>query len=83
MNAVTKDRILKEADKYARQGKFDAAIAEYRKVAAADPDDLTVANMLGDLYVRQGRSDLAIKHFTRVADRFNAAGSQVKAIAMY
>jgi diguanylate cyclase (GGDEF)-like protein len=83
MDAITKDRTLKTADLYAQQGKFDAAIAEYRKVSLADPDDLTVANTLGDLYLRQGRQGEAIKHFTRVADRFTSSGYFVKAIAMY
>lgn len=83
MDSVTKDRTLKAADKLARQGKFDAAIEEYRKVSKGDPDDLTVANTLGDLYVRQGRTPEAIKHFTRIADRFNTGGFQEKAIAMY
>jgi len=83
MNRVTKDQTLKAADKFARQGDFVAAIREYRKVFAAEPDDLTVANTLGDLYVRLGRVEEAIRHFTRIADGFNSAGHQVKAIAMY
>jgi diguanylate cyclase (GGDEF)-like protein len=83
MNAVTKDQMLKSADRHARAGNFDAAITEYRKVSAADPDDLTVANTLGDLYARQGLKGEAIRHFMRIADRFNTDGFQVKAIAMY
>src|SRR5687768_16229194 len=83
MDAITKDKTLKTPDLYPQQGKSDAAIAEYRKVSLADPDDLTVANTLGDLYLRQGRQGEAIKHFTRVADRFTASGYFVKAIAMY
>lgn len=83
MDASTKDRILKSAERYAQQGKFDAAIGEYRKISIAEPDDLTVANTLGDLYVRQKRSDEAIKHFSKVAERFCATEQYDKAIAMY
>src|SRR5512143_1626768 len=83
MNPVTKDQLLKAADKYARQGDFASAIREYRKISAAEPDDLTVANTLGDLYVRLGRLDEAIRHFTRIGEGFNAGGQHAKAIAMY
>lgn len=83
MNPVTKDQTLKAAEKFARQGDLASAIKEYRRVSAADPDDLTVANTLGDLYARTGRTDEAIRHFTRIADGFNAAGQHGKAVAMY
>lgn len=83
MDAIVKDRLLKTADRFARQGNFDSAIAEYRKVALADPDDLTVANTLGDLYLRQGRTREATQHFARVAERLVGDGLHVRAIAMY
>jgi diguanylate cyclase (GGDEF)-like protein len=83
MDAIVKDRLLKTADRFAQQGKFDSAIAEYRKVSLSDPDDLTVANTLGDLYLRQGRTREATQHFARVAERLAADGHHVRAIAMY
>ena len=39
-----------------RQGKLDAAIAEYLRVVEDQPRDWNAANMLGDLYARAGQS---------------------------
>ena len=36
MDLTLKDKTLKAAERYAQQGKFDAAINEYRKVLDAD-----------------------------------------------
>ncbi len=83
MDLTLKDKTLKAAERYAQQGKFDAAINEYRKVLDADSTDLTVANTVGDLYARTGRNDEAIRQYQYVAENFEAGGYRVKAIAMY
>ena len=43
---------LRTAEKLLRQGKLDAAIAEYFRVVDEFPRDWNTANVLGDLYVR-------------------------------
>jgi len=83
MDLTLKDKTLKAAERYAQQGKTDAAIAEYRKVLESDPADLTVANTIGDLCARKGLNDEAIRQFRYVAENFDAGGYRVKAIAMY
>jgi Flp pilus assembly protein TadD len=50
---------LRNAEKLIRQGKLDAAIAEYLRVVEDAPDDWNVANTLGDLYARAGQIDKA------------------------
>lgn len=83
MDLTLKDKTLKAAERYAQQGKFDAAINEFRKVLDANPTDLTVANTVGDLYARTGRNDEAIRQYQYVAEHFEGGGFRVKAIAMY
>ena len=50
---------LRKAEKLLRQGRLDAAIAEYRSVVEDQPSDWNTANTLGDLYVRAGQIDSA------------------------
>lgn len=77
------DKTLKAAERYAQQGKFEAALTEYRKVLDAHPNDLTVANTIGDLCSRTGRNDEAIRQYQYVAEHFEAGGFRVKSIAMF
>ena len=46
---------LRNAEKFLRQGKLEAAIAGYVRVVEEQPRDWNTANTLGDLYVRAGQ----------------------------
>jgi tetratricopeptide (TPR) repeat protein len=74
---------LRAAEKLIRQGKLDAAIAEYRKVAEDQPTDWNIANALGDLYFRAGQTDKAVAEYGRIADHFGEEGFFSKAVALY
>jgi len=78
-----KAKVMQAAERFVLQGKISSAIAEYEKVIAHDPRDLTVLNTLGDLYARTGRSDGALHCFRKVAEAYAADGFALKAIAMY
>jgi tetratricopeptide (TPR) repeat protein len=75
--------ILRNAEKLLRQGKLDAAIAEYVRVVAEDPRDWNTANALGDLYARAGQIDKAVEQFAQIADSLNDEGGVAKAGAVY
>lgn len=79
----SKDKILKSADRFAQQGKFDAAIVEYKKVLEADPNDIQILNTIGDLYARMGKISESIRFLSRVAEKYTAGGFAVKALAVY
>ncbi|HEY8409907.1 MAG TPA: tetratricopeptide repeat protein, partial [Pyrinomonadaceae bacterium] len=81
--AFDKAKVLKAAEKFLSQGKFNAAIKEYRQIVDNDPDDLTTLNMLGDLYVRSGKKEEAVSCFERIAEHYSAQEFNLKAIAMY
>src|SRR5215212_780067 len=80
---IDRDAPLRTAEKLLRQGKLDAAIAEYRKVVEDQPADWNSANTLGDLYFRAGQIDKATAEYGRVADHFANEGFFPKAVALY
>lgn len=74
---------LKKAEKLLRQGRLDAAIAEYARVVGDQPGDWATTNTLGDLYVRAGQTDKAAEQYSRIAGHFMSDGFYSKAAAIY
>jgi tetratricopeptide (TPR) repeat protein len=81
--AIDRPVALRNAEKLLRQGKLDAAIAEYLHVVEDQPQDWNTANVLGDLYMRAGQSDKAVEQFVRIADSLSREGFRSKAAALY
>ena len=71
---IDREDTLKKAEKLVRQGKLDAAIAEYLRVVEDQPRDWATANTLGDLYVRAGQPDQAAAQYARIAHHFMVEG---------
>lgn len=80
---LDRDATLKTAEKLLRQGKLDAAIAEYQRVIDDQPRDWNTANTLGDLLLRAGKADKAVAQFARIADHLANEGFYPKANALY
>lgn len=78
-----RDDALKKAEKLLRQGRLDAAIAEYVRVVEEQPKDWTTANALGDLFVRAGLLERASAQYARIAEHFSQEGFYPKAAALY
>jgi tetratricopeptide (TPR) repeat protein len=78
-----RETALKSAEKAIRQGRVDAAIAEYMRIVEAQPRDWNSANALGDLYVKSKQVDKGIEQYTRIADHLAAEGFLPKAAALY
>jgi len=81
--AFDRDVTLKKAEKLLRQGRLDAAIAEYVRVVEDQPRDWNTANTLGDLYARAGQTDMAVQQYSRIAEHFLREGFYPKAGALY
>jgi tetratricopeptide (TPR) repeat protein len=81
--ALDREDTLKKAEKLLRQGRLDAAIAEYLRVVEEQPRDWTTANTLGDLYARAGQAARAVGQYGRIADHFFEDGFYPKAAALY
>src|SRR5215208_203911 len=74
---------LRNAEKLIRQGKVEAAIAEFVRIIEDQPHDWAAKNTLGDLYTRAGQIDKAIDQFMEIADNLNEEGAVAKAGAVY
>lgn len=83
MPPFDREGALKRAEKALRQGRIDAAIAEYVTVVGAQPRDWNSANSLGDLYVRANQLDKGLEQYTRIADHLKDEGFYPKAAALY
>jgi tetratricopeptide (TPR) repeat protein len=81
--SLDREDTLKKAEKLLRQGRLDAAIAEYLRVVEDQPRDWNTANTLGDLYVRANQADKAVAQYARIADHFLQDGFYPKAAALY
>jgi tetratricopeptide (TPR) repeat protein len=80
--SFNKAKAQKSASKYVQQGKYHAAIDEYKKILQAEPTDVTTLNTLGDLYVKTGNNQEAIRSFLLIAEHYRAGSFNLKAIAM-
>jgi tetratricopeptide (TPR) repeat protein len=80
---IDREATLKSAEKLLRQGKLEAAIAEYVRLTTAQPGDWTSVNALGDLYLRAGQGDRAVAQFARVGEHLVREGAFAKASAVY
>jgi tetratricopeptide (TPR) repeat protein len=78
-----REAALKGAEKALRQGRIDAAIAEYVRVVEAQPRDWNSANTLGDLYVRANQLEKGLEQYTRIADHLKNEGFYPKAAALF
>jgi tetratricopeptide (TPR) repeat protein len=80
---IDRDTAIRRAEKLLRDGRLDAAIAEYQALVDDQPTDWNAANALGDLLVRAGRVDKAVMQFARIADHLAREGFLPKAAALY
>jgi len=81
--ALKREQIIRNAEKYVSKGKLEAAIKEYRKVLAENPNDANTLNRVGDLYARIEKFGEAVKLFSQIAEQYTRDGFFVKAIAIY
>jgi tetratricopeptide (TPR) repeat protein len=80
---VTRDQLLRSAEKHIAKGKFEAALKDYLRVVDENPRDISTLNKVGDLYVRLNRGFDSIPFFTRIAEVCSLDGFFLKAIAIY
>jgi tetratricopeptide (TPR) repeat protein len=81
--AFDRDEALKHAEKLARLGRLDQALAEYERVLAEAPDDWKTMTAAADLYVRANQPARATALFNRQADHLVDQGFLPRAEAFY
>lgn len=78
-----RSRVLQQAQLLASRGQYEAAIAEWKKLAADSPADGTIHNTIGDLQLKRNASGEAAAAFLQAASAFRAEGATLKAIAAF
>ena len=81
--AASRQKLISNAERLVSRGKLQAAIDQYRKLLAQNPDDTSTLNRVGDLYARLDQVDEAIDLFSKAADHFTREGFFLKGIAIY
>jgi len=80
---IDRSKVLHSAQLFASKGQFDAAISEWKKLAAETPADGSIHNSIGDLHLKRNASTDAVASFIQAANAFRAEGATLKAIATY
>ncbi len=78
-----RSRVLQQAQLLASRGQYEAAIAEWKKLAAETPADGTIHNTIGDLQLKRNAPGEAASAFMQAASAFRADGATLKAIAAF
>ncbi len=78
-----KKTVVKMAYIYSQEGRWDKAVAEYKKLIKLDPEDFNAQNMLGDVYVKKGEIQPAYESYMVAAEAYNRLGQMEKATVVY
>jgi tetratricopeptide (TPR) repeat protein len=78
-----RSRVLQQAQLLASRGQFEAAIAEWKKLATELPGDGSIHNSIGDLHLKRKVPGEAATAFLQAASAFRAEGATLKAIAAF
>lgn len=81
--ASDRSRVLQQAQFLASRGQYEAAIAEWKRLATETPADGTVHNTIGDLQLKRNAPEEAASAFLQAASAFRAEGATLKAIAAF
>ncbi len=81
--AIDKEKTLQAAQKAIDKKKYDLAIEEYRKLAAAEKSDPRWLLKIGDTQQKKGDVPGAIATYEEVAKFYSAQGFHLKAVAVY
>jgi tetratricopeptide (TPR) repeat protein len=80
---VDKSTVQQNAILLASRGQYDKAIAEWTKLLADSSADGTTLNNIGDLHLKRKAPAEAVEAYFQAGAAFQAAGSTLKAIAVY
>ncbi len=78
-----RSRVLQQAQLLASRGQFEAAIAEWKKLATEMPGDGSIHNSIGDLHLKRNAPGEAAMAFLQAASAFRTEGATLKAIAAF
>ncbi len=68
---------------YSQEGRWEKAIAEYKKLIKLDPEDFNAQNMMGDVYVKKGEAQPAFESYWIASEAYSRLGQMEKAGVVY
>ncbi|MFC2169124.1 tetratricopeptide repeat protein [Acidobacteriota bacterium] len=78
------DKLDAVAEKLAKKGKFQEAIAEYQKILTGEGEqDVNIRNTIGDLYLKLDQQENAIEEFKKIASFYKQKGLYSKLLAIF
>jgi len=83
LSSDDKKDIVKLAHMFFHNGQWDKALVEYKKILAADPDDMNTHKTLGDIYLKKNSIQFAYESYNKAASGFLSHGQADKALLVY
>lgn len=80
---MDKNKIFQTATRLAQRGNLDRAIAEYKRLVEADPNEVRALLKIGELYQKKGANEEASRALERAAETYAKQGFFLKAVAVY
>lgn len=74
-----KKTIVKMAQMFSQEGRWDKAIAEYKKLIEIEPEDFSSYSLMGDVYVKKGDLQPAFDAYLLCSDAYLRLGQMEKA----
>jgi len=81
--AQSKQKILKNAEKYTKKGHYEKAINEYHKLTQDDFGEMSLNNTIGDLLIRARNIQEAIVEYEKAGKYYEEKGFIPRALAIY
>jgi len=78
-----KAKIMELAEKYAKKGKLQDAISEYRKLITGSAQDINFRNIISDLYLKLDQKSKAIEELNIIAGFYDERGLFSQSMAVY
>ena len=80
---MSKEKIIEQAEKLLKAGKWDKAIKEYQKLVAEDPTDVRAKLKIADIHSKKKDTATAVQIYREVAGHYAQEKFHLKAIAVY
>ncbi len=83
MQADEKEKMMRDVERFLKQGMPDRVESLYRKILTSPQIDTGLLNRIGDLYLRNGHVQGSIRCFKQLAEHYETRGFEPQAAAIW